>query len=306
MLMKASSPHRELPIDDSDPLHSDDDNTPHDPIQYREYKILLKPHYFLGPGSYEVFWRIIRETAAKFDLRVEERPDAFVNQVRTVAFYDTESFDLYRNHFIVRLRTLYNNGWPVAVPELTVKFRHPDYDEAAGVDMQPATPGATRIKFKEELLPRNDRLAAMRMMYSHNCILALPRVAADLAVKDIATAFPAFNRVPCDAATKVSLVNDVHVEELQANVGVIHFGHGIKGKATVAVWRDRRFDRSICGEFAFQCKFDRKEDAHKGSLAKADAFYCDVQLAASDWVQLDTTKTAMVYRNQDQAILPRE
>lgn len=279
----------------SDPNPDDPDNSPQDPIQFREYKILLRPERFTGPGSYREFWGIVRRTAKKFELKIEENPDSFENQVRSVSFFDTADFDLYNNHFIARLRTLYRNGWPAATPELTVKFRHPDLNEAASVDIHPAVPGACRIKFKEELLPMNDRLGAMRSIFSHNCILALPRLAADLAFEDIVSVFPAFSRVPCAQTAKVRLVNNVHVEEIQSNVGVIRFGHGFQGKATVGVWRNRHKDLSIVGEFAFQCKFNRLEEVHRGSMAKADAFYCAVQLDASDWVQLRTTKTAMVY-----------
>lgn len=275
--------------------HEEPDNTPKDNIQYREYKILLKPDRFISPDVYEAFWKIIRETAKKFDVKITEFENPFVNQIREVLFYDTPHFRLYNNHFIVRLRTLYHNGWPAAVPELTVKFRHPDFEKAAEVNVRPATPGATRIKFKEELLPFHDRLGAMRSVYSHNCVLSLPRVAADVAVKDIAAVFPAFKDIAASEDGKISLVNDVAVEELQANVGMLHFGHGMNGKASVAVWRSRAREIAFCGEFAFQCKFENSNDLHKSSLRRADEFYKAVQLEASDWVLLATTKTALVY-----------
>ena len=282
---------QDLPSDQDEP-----DNAPHDPIQYREYKILLQPERFNSPAVYEEFWKIIRQTAKVLDIKLTENANAFSNQIREVLFYDTPRFRLYNNHFIVRLRTLYENGWPAAVPELAVKFRHPDFHVAASVDVRPEQPGAARIKFKEELLPLRDRLGAMRSVYSHNCILALPRLAVDLAVRDIAAAFPAFQPLAKDAKDeKVALVNDVAVEELQANIGSLHFGHGLKAKATVAVWKNRAHEHAFCGEFAFQCKFEDQNALHKASLAKADAFYKAVQMDASSWVLLQSTKTALVY-----------
>lgn len=281
------------------PVEEESPNTPHDQIQYREYKILLKPDRFTSPAAYEDYWDIVRRVAKDFDVKIAENDHPFVNQVRAVLFYDTANFDLYNNHFIARLRTLYQNGWPIAVPELTVKFRHPDFQTAADVNIHPATEGAHRIKFKEELLPMRDRLGAMRSVYSHNCILAIPRVNANLAITDITRIFPAFKAVPANEGERVALVNDVSVEELQANVGVFKFGHGVKAKATVAVWRKRAIETTFCGEFAFQVKFDREDELHAAALKKADEFYKAMQIEAGDWVLLGSTKTALIYGQGD-------
>ena len=90
----------------------------------------------------------MRHTAKKFGVKIKEAADAFQSNVREVLFFDTREFALYKNHFIVRLRTHYKGGWPQGIPELTVKFRYPDFAEAAAVDVRPATPGgAAKIKF---------------------------------------------------------------------------------------------------------------------------------------------------------------
>jgi hypothetical protein len=86
------------------------------------------------------------------------------------------------------------------------------------------------------------------------------------------------------------------VEEVQVNVGELHFGNGFNGKTTIAVWRTRKYERAFCGEFAFQCRFDSEDDLHKSSLRRADDFYKALQLDAHDWVSLGTTKTALVYQ----------
>lgn len=271
-------------------------NTPHDDIHYREYKIILQPHHFLTPQSFQDFWEIVRKTARKFDVKIEENEDAFLNQVREVLFYDTADFALYSNHFIVRLRTLYHNGWPQGVPEFTVKFRHPDFATSAAVDVRPSTPGGSaRIKFKEEILPRRESLGGMRSIFSHNCVLAMPREQLNLVASDLTRAFPAIELVHADSSAPISLVNDFAVEELQVNVGEFHFGHKLRGKATVAVWRDRKHEKPLCGEFAFQCKFESTSELRRDSVRRADDFYKTLQLDAFEWVSLGTTKTAMVY-----------
>jgi hypothetical protein len=269
--------------------------TPLDDIHYREYKILLKPERFNDPRSFRDFWKLVEESAKKYDLKIVLNPDAFVNQIREVLFYDTAAFELYNNHFILRRRTFYKDGWPEHDHELTFKFRHPDHAAAAAVDVHPHVAGDAKIKFKEELLPLRENLGGMRTMYSHNCDLYTPKAVLDPVVEDVAAAFPVLSKIPIDSSSRIALVNDMAVEEVQVNVGEIHFGHGFNGNATVAIWRDRRLETPLCGEFAFQCKFDRYDALHRSSVAIADDFYREVQLDAEAWIELGTTKTAMVY-----------
>jgi hypothetical protein len=271
-------------------------NTPTSPIHYYECKIILQPQHFVTPRAFRDFWSIVLQTTKKFDVKIKDIEGGFENQVREVLFFDTPGFDLYKNHFIVRLRTFYREGWPVGLPELTVKFRHPDFDAAAAVDMRPARAGSrTRIKFKQELLPLNEGLGGLRSIYSHNCVIAMPREEIDLAVGDLTRAFPALLKAQAKSEERVALVNDFAVEEVQVDAGELHFGHGIKAKATIAVWRDRKHERPLCGEFAFQCKFDRREDLHRKTIARAAEFYKTLQLDAYEWVTLGKTKTAIVY-----------
>ncbi len=282
-------------------------NTPKDEIHYREYKIILQAQRFQTAQAFKDFWKIVLSTAKKFDVKVDESPSAFDNHVREVLFYDTEDFALYNNHFIVRLRTFYKDGWSVGVPELTVKFRHPDFKTAAAVDVKPATPGgAARIKFKEELLPLKESLGGIRSMFSHNCVLAMPREGLDIVASDLTSAFPGLMPAIADSAAKVILVNDFAVEEVQVDVGELHFGGGLKGKTSISVWRDRKHERPLCGEFAFQCRFENANDLHKSNLERAEKFYKTLQLDAFEWVSLGTTKTAIVYHLGPRASTNRE
>lgn len=271
-------------------------NSPHDDIHYLEYKIILQPDHFHTPQGFKDFWKIVRHTAKKFDVDIKENDEPFANNVREVLFFDTVKFALYNNHFIVRMRTFYKDGWPDGMPELTVKFRHPDFATAAAVDVRPATPGGiARIKFKEELLPLRESLGGMRSIYSHNCVLAMPRENLNMAVSDLSAAFPAFKSIETGENDPIQLVNDFATEEVQADIGHLHFGSGLKGKTSIAVWRDRKHEQAFCGEFAFQCRFEKKNDLHKSALKRAEDFYKTLQADAYEWVSLGTTKTAIVY-----------
>ena len=275
--------------------HPETQHLPDDVIHYREYKILLAPEQFTSKRDFLAFWEDVEKSAKKFDLKIDFDKHAFHSQVREVLFYDTPAFDLYNNHFILRKRTFYDEGWPRAEHELTLKYRNPELKAAARVDVRPHLGGHHEVKFKEELLLERDHLGGMRTVYSHGCVLISPKIELDRGIEDIAAAFPALQSVDVHPKTTIELVNSVAVEEVQNTIGFIHFAHHYKGKATIAVWRNRALEKSLSGEFAFQCKFERLEEVHTSSLELSEAFYKQVQLDCAEWIKLGTTKTAMVY-----------
>ena len=266
-----------------------------DVIHYREYKILLQPERFTSKRDFLQFWEDVEKSAKKFNLKIDFDKHAFHSQVREVLFYDTPAFDLYNNHFILRKRTFYDEGWPRAEHELTLKYRNPELKAAARVDVRPHLGGHHEVKFKEELLLERDHLGGMRSVYSHGCVLISPKIELDRGIEDIAAAFPALRSVDVRPKTTIELVNSIAVEEVQNTIGFIHFAHHYKGKATIAVWRNRALEKSLSGEFAFQCKFERLEEVHSSSLELSEEFYKQVQLDCAEWIKLGTTKTAMVY-----------
>jgi hypothetical protein len=275
--------------------HPDTQHLPNDVVHYREYKILLKPDRFTSKDGFMQFWNSVHKTAKKFDLKIEMDDHAFDSQVREVLFYDTPHFDLYNKHFILRKRTFYDEGWPRADHELTIKYRSPELRDAATVDIRPRIAGHDEIKFKEELLLDRKQLGGIRSVYSHGCVLTSPKVVLDRGLQDIASVFPALAKIDVKPDTRIALVNNVAVEEVQNTIGKIHFGHGYNGKTTIAIWRSRALEKPLSGEFAFQCKFDRITEVHKSSMVLSEEFYKQVQLDCADWVMLGTTKTAMVY-----------
>ncbi|MDQ0511269.1 hypothetical protein [Ancylobacter amanitiformis] len=278
-----------------------------DDIHYREYKILLRPERFFDPHQFEVFWHKLCLIAPEFKVGVTTAKDGFKRQVREVLFYDTPDSDLYRNAFILRKRTFYTDGWPEHEHELTFKFRHPDLDAASAIDVTPHLSGSANIKFKEELLPLKDSLGGMRSLYSHNCVLLTPGLVLDEGLERISTVFPVLREhCPAHADEKVSLVNNLPVEEVQVNVGSFDFGHEFVAKATIAVWRDRATETSIIGEFAFQAKFDRYDTVHAKARARSEEFFKAIQTRAPEWVKLGATKTALVYNFGKQFVSSHE
>jgi hypothetical protein len=275
--------------------HPETEHLADDVVHYREYKILLQPDHFSSKRGFLDFWQDVEKTLKKLKLKVELDQAESHSQVREVLFYDTPGFDLYNNHFILRKRTFYDEGWPRPEHELTLKYRNPDLRAAAAVDVRPKLGGQNEVKFKEELLLERDHLGGMRSVYSHGCVLISPKIELDRGIEDIAGAFSALKEIKIRPKTKIELVNNVAVEEVQNTIGYIHFGHHYKGKATIAIWRNRALEKSLAGEFAFQCKFDRLTEVDKSALDLSEEFYKTVQLDCADWIKIGTTKTAMVY-----------
>jgi hypothetical protein len=271
------------------------DGHPLDEVHYREYKIILKPDRFTTPRGFHDFAKLIRHAASELDVALYSDHRDAEPQIREVVFYDTGKFDLYNHAFILRRRSLFRSGFETQHPELVLKFRHPDMELAAEVDVRPVDSPHYEIKFKEELLPMRNGLGGMRSLFSHNCVLSLVAGDVDEPLRHAVSLFPALRRVGISVRKQLDLVNHVTVEEVLSDLGELNFGHGLHAKANVAVWRNRGTLAPLCGEFAFQCKFRRYDELHKKARHRADEFFRLAQSTASEWVSLDTTKTGIVY-----------
>ena len=275
------------------------DGHPQDVVQYLEAKLILKPDRFVSVESFRDFGKLVQRTAKKLgvgfvtDPKIGRRPD-----IREIIFFDTPNFRLYNNAFILRRRIAYVDGFPAGDPEMVFKFRHPDGQKAAALDVRPNIAGAYRIKFKAETLPLKDEIGGCRVLYSHNCVFGLSQMhdADKNSMGTLAHVFPALAAVKKSDDEQVSLVNEGIVEEVLLELGELDFGKGVLGKCNVALWRTRGEHMPLVGEFAYQLKFDREENLQEKSKKLNEQFYITLQQDVQDWISLGTTKTGMVYR----------
>jgi hypothetical protein len=282
------------------------DGHPLDAVHYREYKILLKPDRFATAHGFKEFFKILRHAAAELDVALfSDHVASEEHHIREVVFFDTPKFDLYNHAFILRKRTIFKNGLAVGDPELALKYRHVDMDTAAAVDVRPGVEGRYSIKFKEELLPLRDRAGGIRSLFSHNSVLGISKLHADSSIKSVLDTFPALRQVEM-SGRKVDLVNHVAVEEVLADLGELHFGHGLHAKTNVASWRRLADDKPFIGEFAFQCRFERANELHKKAKHRSEEFFRAFQTFARDWLESGVTKTSLVYGMGKKVISNRE
>jgi hypothetical protein len=270
-----------------------------DRVHYLEAKLILKPDRFTSVESFREFGKLVKRTTKDTDVgflsgaESEQRPE-----IREILFLDTPDFRLYNNAFILRRRISYVDGFPVGDPEIVFKYRHPDEQQATAMDVRPNIDGKYRIKFKAEALPLKDQVGSYRILYSHNCVFGLSQVheADRTSMLTLTRIFPALRILKHSPDERVSLVSEAIVEEVLLKLGQLDFGKGQVAKCDVALWRTRGDHMPLVGEFAFQVKFDRREDVHQKAKKRCEQFFISLQQEVKSWLSLGATKTGMVYR----------
>jgi hypothetical protein len=275
------------------------DGHPLDDVHYLECKIILKPDRFTSRQGFVDFAKLARRAASSADVDLStDHLDGQRPEIREVVFLDTADFRLYRNAFILRRRITYEDGFPVGDPEIVFKFRHPDMQKAAELDVRPHIPGVHRIKFKAETLPLKDKIGGMRVLFSHNVEFGLSQLKESdrTAMSALVRLFPCLAPLKEPGSDMVDLVNQTIVEEVLMDFGKLDFGKGVIAKSNAALWRERGGHKPLVGEYAFQAKFDRRDELHPKVQRRCEEFFVSLQNIAHDWVSLGTTKTGIVYR----------
>ncbi len=281
------------------PVQTYADGQPLDRVTYLEAKLILKPDPFTSVKAFRDFGKIVQKTAKATGVGFIADPEAELRpQVREIVFADTPDFRLYNNAFILRRRIPYVDGFAVGDPEIVFKFRHPDENQATAMDVRPKIAGKYRIKFKAEALPLKDQVGGFRILYSHTCQFGLSQMhdPDKTSMATLVKVFPALAAIKKSDTEKITLVNGGIVEELMLPLGRLDFGKGLVGNCDISLWRTRGEHKPLVGEFAFQVKFDRKEDVGNKQRKLAGQFYISLQQDVQNWLALGVTKTGMVYR----------
>jgi len=287
------------PTQGPDPKQSTySDGSPLDEVQYLECKLILKPDPFTAAKVFFEYGKMVTRTAKEFGVAFRGDGVVLKPQIREVVFADTPDFRLYNHSFILRRRIAYEDGFPAGEPEIVFKFRHPDMQKAADLDMRPNIAGKYRIKFKAEALPLKDQVGGYRLLFSHNVQFPLSQAPEGDrgSLGMLARVFPGLTQLKPSDADRVELVNQTIVEEVLQDLGVLDFGKGFTAASNIAIWRERGTHHPLCGEFAFQAKFKRRDDLHDKALDRCKQFFVALQQSGRNWLSLGTTKTGLVYR----------
>ena len=172
-----------------------------DPVTFREYKLLLRSEHFIKPSHFHKFWKITRHTAKAVGVDITKIGRPVETHLREVLFFDTPKFRLYNHGFILRRRMFYKKGLPQSDDELILKFRSPDRQVAAALDVRPLLPCTHTLKFKEEILMEREKVGSMRTTYSHGCELDTPNVILTQSFESITQVFPVLLQTGAKAKT---------------------------------------------------------------------------------------------------------
>jgi hypothetical protein len=276
------------------------------PIHAPEYiccKLILRPNKFHSRESFFDFGKVFKEPAKQHGVKYGLAGfDSQPVKLREVVFVDTDDFRLYNNAFILRRRIAYKDGFPIGEPEVVFKYRGTDLQTAAETDVRPQILGDHRVKFKVQAMPLKERLGGVRMLFSHN--VQFNRSAIGMGKENVENMdqlvdlFPILSRVRRAPGEKIHLVSNTIVEEVLQDIGMLDFGDGMACKANVAIWRTRGEHRPLIGEFAFQFRIagGDREKLSKDAMRRAEAFFISLQYSAEEYIALNCTKTATVYR----------
>jgi hypothetical protein len=267
-------------------------------VTHREFKLLLKPEKFPNRRAVLEFNELLHRVAEKLGVHYDP-VEALDSQLRIVQFYDTKSEDLRKNKLIFRIRQIRSTGWPDESWELTFKCRAPDYDKAAAFDTDTTLTKLQRKKFKEELI-RGETPGTMTSIFSNNVIVEYPEISLEAPLSRLANALPHLKTLGLDLDQTMSIVAGAKVFELQSDLGMLSFGHGVSARAALAVWARPVPDRfePLVAEFGFSTHVVGKDEKEEKGQRAADDFFKALQGPLHDYLYEGTTKTALIYGDE--------
>jgi hypothetical protein len=274
---------------DGHPLHQ---------LGYLQVKLILRGSCFTSSHDLRNFSRFVAQAAHKTGVGFDSSgADTASPRIREVLFLDTPDFLLYRNAFILRRRFEYEDGFLVGDPEIVFKYRHPNLQKAADVDVRPQMAGDYRVKFKAQALPLKRRLGGFRMLFSHNIQFPLSAV-RQVDRRSMATVLevlPALRVLKPPKSGRIELVNNAAVEEILVTLGHLRFGKHAGAKASVSLWRTRGDLQQLVGEFSFQLRLRQSGQLPDKVVRRCEKFFVELQRGTSKWIAPGTTKTGTVY-----------
>jgi hypothetical protein len=265
-------------------------------LMHRKFKLPLDHLRLAEPGALAQIWRIVRRAADVTGVELSE-PDSLVQtRARTVVFYDTDKFDLYRNNFVLRKRTSLARDHS-ARQALVFKFRHPDRRTTETVDPSPAAEIPHTVRFKEQVLPALHDNRGVRRIFWHGCKIIEPCELDNVPYTGLAEIFPALQHrgIRPDPDARLKAVNNLIIDERLLEIGTLNFAGGLSARALISVWRFEPGQRALTTEFSFQIKYDAGQINAGSIISQSESFYLELQSLLSGWTAAGTTKVHALY-----------
>jgi hypothetical protein len=269
---------------------------PHKRITNREFKLLIKPKGLdrlnrITQLSEQIHLFCSKKKVGFFHL------DNANTALRNIYFYDTAGEHFRQNNLILRVRESRQKIWVDDWCEVTLKHRSHEIKDAIAIDPSPKKGLKYRLRLKEEIL-RGDKLGSTRVLYSNNSVLdAVPLDSIfDRSFASITRFFPKLEIDSLEKKTPVRIVGGSTNKILEAclPLGNLIFGDGVQAHCEIAIWM-RSVGDPIVGELAFSYRVTDENRAQVKAHKRADAFFSALQFELEDWLEIGSTKTALVY-----------
>lgn len=268
----------------------------HPSITNREFKLLIKPEGLDRRSRITALSEQILKFCKKNKVDFYHLDNATTG-LRNIIFYDTPGQDFRLNNVILRVRESRQNVWVDDWCEVTLKCRTQDIDKSTSFDPTPHTKTKARIRFKEEIL-RGDELGSKRNIYSNNAILdsvPIDRV-FERKLDSVIKFFPGLASLSLDKKLPLRIVGGTSNKILEAclPLGNLVFGDGVQAHCEIAIWM-KSVGEPIVGELAFSYRVNDSNRSDTKSHKRADKFFKKLQIELKDWLEIGSTKTALVY-----------
>ena len=268
----------------------------HPSITNREFKLLIKPQGLDRLSRITALSEQILQFCKKNKVQFFHLDNANTG-LRNIYFYDTPGEDFRRNDIILRVRESRQNIWVDDWCEVTLKCRASDLDVCAKFNPIPKKGVKSRGRLKEEIL-RGDELGTARNLYSNNAILdAVPLDSLfDRNLSSITKFFPGLATLSLDKKSPIRIVGGSTNKILEAclPLGNLVFGDGVQAHCEIAIWMKSVWD-PIVGELAFSYRITDENRSQAKAHKRANKFFKALQHELADWLEIGSTKTALVY-----------
>ena len=268
----------------------------HRSVTNREFKLLIKPKGLDRRSRITALSDQILKFCKKNKVEFFHLDNATTG-LRNIYFYDTPGEDFRRNNLILRVRESRQNVWVDDFCEVTLKCRTHDIGESEKFNPTPKKSIKSRIRFKEEIL-RGDELGSKRSIYSNNAILdAIPIDSIfDRTLSSVAKFFPGVANLGIDKKSPMRIVggNTNKILEACLPLGNLVFGDGVQAHCEIAIWMKSVGD-PIVGELAFSYRVNDENRGQAKAHKRADKFFKQLQIELADWLEIGSTKTALIY-----------
>jgi len=265
-------------------------------VTNREFKLLLKPQGLDRRSRIAQLGSLMTSFCAKSEIEFFHLDNANTG-LRNVVFYDTPGEDLRHNNLILRVRESRQNVWVDDWCEVTLKCRAHELKASLQFDPTPSKVHKFRMRHKEEIL-RGDGLGTTRMIYSNNSIMDTVPIDSvfERSISGILQFFPDLAKLGLPDKTPIRIVGGRTNKILEAclPMGNLVFGEGVQAHCDVAIWM-RSVGDPIVGELAFSYRVTDENRAETKAHKRADKFFKNLQIALADWLEIGSTKTALVY-----------